>query len=552
MKDGVITINGASVVNEAQTNEVSETDESPVVYGEHRHTSSEWIVDKTATCTKDGSKYKECINCHTELKREKISAAHHYQNGVCSVCGDVFPDYYTNGLEFELNDKKTEYTVTAYTGVSKTVLIPSLYNDLPVTSIAEGALGRGVFAEKDITTVLIGDNIRSIGAYAFYGCEKLTNVELPTDLKKIGDKAFFGCSRLEEILLPEGVEQIGQQAFCDCGNLDDIDVAEGNEVFASEDGALFDKAIKTLLCCPAGRSGAYSVPKTVEKIGNFAFYRCNKMTSLTFFEGVKKIDSEAIYDCEGLEKIEVDPGNTAFKSVDGVLFDVDGERLICYPAQKEGESYTLPDGVKTIGDVAFYGCGNLRELAVTDGVISIGYRAFGQCKWLETIGLPASLETIGEEAFFGCSSLISVTVPSGVTEIGARAFLQCDKLEDIYVAEGNEYFSDVSGVLLDQAGNTLLCYPSARAGEFVVPDGVTSIGESAFYGCSGVTKITMTTKVTKIGSSAFAHCGNLVIVYGGTDAEWGRVEKGSDWNDQATITVQYSTVQYSSDENETV
>jgi hypothetical protein len=276
------------------------------------------------------------------------------------------------------------------------------------------------------------------------------------------------------------------------------------------------------------------------------------MTSLTFFEGVKKIDSEAIYDCEGLEKIEVDPGNTAFKSVDGVLFDVDGERLICYPAQKEGESYTLPDGVKTIGDVAFYGCGNLRELAVTDGVISIGYRAFGQCKGLETIGLPASLETIGEEAFFGCSSLISVTVPSGVTEIGARAFLQCDKLEDIYVAEGNEYFSDVSGVLLDQAGNTLLCYPSARAGEFVVPDGVTSIGESAFYGCSGVTKITMTTKVTKIGSSAFAHCGNLVIVYGGTDAEWGRVEKGSDWNDQATITVQYSTVQYSSDENETV
>lgn len=195
---------------------------------------------------------------------------------------------------------------------------------------------------------------------------------------------------------------------------------------------------------------------------------------------------------------------------------------------------TIGDGVTTIGNYAFRDCTNLTELDLPEGVTKIGDYTFYWCKSLMSISIPDSVTTIGDSAFFGCRGLTSVAIgngvtsikkyafddcknltrvkiPKSVTSIGEDAFRGCDKLEDYEVDADNEYYSsDSYGVLYNKNKTELVQYPIGNERtNFIIPDGVTTIGKSAFFGCNNLTSLTIPDSVIAIGDSAFYNCDSI-------------------------------------------
>ena len=174
-----------------------------------------------------------------------------------------------------------------------------------------------------------------------------------------------------------------------------------------------------------GRPGQASItsitlPESLITIGYQAFSFCTKITSIFIPAGVENIETMAFYYCSSLVSIDVSPENLNFVSVDGVLFDIDKTTLMAYPCNKDGESYDIPDGVNAIEAYAFAVCWNLRSVTISDGVASVGRRAFQSCSFF-SLTFPDSLKTIGDEAFYACS-IQNLNIGSGVETIGDGAF----------------------------------------------------------------------------------------------------------------------------------
>jgi len=168
-----------------------------------------------------------------------------------------------------------------------------------------------------------------------------------------------------------------------------------------------------------------TIGDNVTSIGEWTFPWCRRLTDLTIGAGVTSIGEEAFSGCPSLKAITVNEANSAYSSVDGVLFGMSGTALLKVPEGRDG-AYTIPDGVISIGEHAFGSCTGLTSVTITDGVTNIG-------DW----------------AFAHCSSLTSVTIPESVTSIGKGAFLGCGRLTAFTVESGNPAYSSVDGVLFD-------------------------------------------------------------------------------------------------------
>ncbi len=169
--------------------------------------------------------------------------------------------------------------------------------------------------------------------------------------------------------------------------------------------------------------------------------------------------------------------------------------------------------VISIGDYAFIYCSGLTEITIPNSVTSIGYEAFSGCTGLTEVILPNSVTEIGDWAFSGCS-MTQITIPNSVTSIGSYAFANCSGLTTFEVAEGNNSYCSVDGVLYSKDMTTLVQFPRASPllPSFDIPEGVTTIGSSAFYNCTGLTSVTIPESVTEIGEAAFRRCTRLTEV----------------------------------------
>jgi len=181
--------------------------------------------------------------------------------------------------------------------------------------------------------------------------------------------------------------------------------------YSSVEGVLFDKNRAVLVKYPQGKQGrSYTIPAGVTAIGDYAFAMCTGLTGVTIPASVTSIGNNEFSGCSSLTSIIVATQNNAYSSVEGVLLNKNKTVLIAYPAGKQG-SYTIPAGVTSIGEYAFYGT-NLTSISIPNSVTSIGDNAFYHNQ-LISLTLPNSVTTIGAQAF-ASNQLTSVTIGANV------------------------------------------------------------------------------------------------------------------------------------------
>ncbi|HSA00240.1 MAG TPA: leucine-rich repeat domain-containing protein [Candidatus Paceibacterota bacterium] len=391
-------------------------------------------------------------------------------------------------------------TINQYTGSAGIVPIPGAIEGLPVTSIGEEAfccnagvvsvaipnsvisIGDAAFIScSNLTNITIGNHVTTIGNRAFLFCTSLASVTIPNSVTHLGDWAFCDCSSLTELIIPNSLIQIGSQAFDGCiqltyftipssvsnigmevfrrcTNLTLITVDAGNTAYSSLDGVLFSKSQTTLLQCPGGKAGSYSIPNgvtnidraafagcvsltdilipnSVSEIGSMAFYGCAQLTNIAIPSRVSNIGREAFRLCSNLASITVDASNMAYCSLDGVLFNRSKTTLVQYPAGKTG-SYNIPESVTNLDYAAFANCATLTGAAMPESITRIGDMAFEGCTSLTNIIIPDGINDLARYVFRWATNLTSITIPASVTNIGFEAFSHCGSLASLFF-EGN-------------------------------------------------------------------------------------------------------------------
>ena len=354
---------------------------------------------------------------------------------------------------------------------------------------------------KNIKNVIINNGVTSIGNFAFHGCENLINITIPDSVTSIGLCAFEYCSSLTNITIPNSVTSIGKGEFSNCTSLTSINVDSNNEKYMSDKGVLYTKDKKSLIQYPCKKEGTeYIILQGVTSIGYGAFSNCTSLTSITIPNGVTSVGGYAFYCCTNLTNITIPNSVTS----------IGWYAFYCCTYLT---NITIPNSVTSIGDSAFKDCKSLTSITIPNSVTSICGYAFEFCSSLTSITIPNSVTSIGDSAFKDCTSLTSITIPNSVTSIGNDVFNGCISLTSINVDSNNEKYMSDNGVLYTKDKKTLIQYPSKKEGtEYLILQGVESIGEFAFSDCRSLTNITIPNSVTSIGVDAFYYCTSLTNI----------------------------------------
>ena len=360
---------------------------------------------------------------------------------------------------------------------------------------------------SEITSIVIGDGVTSIGNNAFQYCSSLTGAAIPGSVTAIGSSVFYGCDALTDIYYGGyGINWLATAGHNDVPNgtavhfKDDLygkgACGENVNWVMTADGMLTISGTGAMTDCDSfGDPAPWKICRQyiksavigsgVTSIGKYAFYCCEALTSVTIPDTVTVIGGGAFRGCSRLS------GMTIPDTVTGI-------GSYAFYNCSSLPSVTIPDGVTTISESAFEGCSRLSSVTIPDSVTSIGKSAFRDCCKLTGLTIPDNVTSIGDHAFNGCNGLTSVTLPTSVTRISAGMFYNCWSLSNV-----------------------------------TIPNGVTSIGDSAFGNCTDLSSVTIPDSVTTIGRDAFYYCSLTDVYYDGTAEDWAKIFIG-DGNEPLT------------------
>ena len=417
--------------------------------------------------------------------------------------------------------------ITGYSGEETDITIPEQVNDgILVTSI-----GSGVFANNDILeTVMIPEGVVSIGDHSFAECKTLRGVDLPESLRWLGDLVFQGDITLSEITLPENLIRIGINPFDRCDSLESLNISENNIYYSTEEGVLFDRKADALVSYPAGKTDtAYTVPEWVTDISAAAFSENQFISEITLHEDIAAIEGNPFCGCKALTNIVISPVNIDFEVSNNTLYDRKSKNLIAYLWDTDSESFSVPSGIRSIGNEAFYKHKELQQIKLPETLVYIGDAAFAE-SGLTSIKIPNSVVSLGSSTFSSCEALESVDLPSGLAQIERNAFSECSSLKEIQ-------FPKTLNVIGEGA-----FYNCTSLTDLKLPENLFVIGDYAFLFCKGLTSVDFPDHLYSIGRGAFYGDGNLTVtVTPGSLAE--------EWAIQSQVPFEHKNVSYMTTES---
>lgn len=271
-----------------------------------------------------------------------------------------------------------------------------------------------------LASVSLPASVTSIGMGVFSNCYSLSTISLPENIANIEYQAFANCTSLETVYIPASVTKIGGQIFKGCTKLSSVNVDSSNTILSSENGVLFNKDRTELLLCPALITGEYIVPSSVTRIVEYVFANSKSLSSVRISENVADFHGYAFDECP-VPAINVDESNVNFSSVDGVLYNKDKSKVIRYPEGKTGD-YVILEGVKTIGEHAFYRCSNLSSLTIPEDVTSIERFGIYWCRTLKNVCVNCTTPPVlGSYNFNSCSSDLTIKIPNNCVDLYKQA-----------------------------------------------------------------------------------------------------------------------------------
>lgn len=333
-------------------------------------------------------------------------------------------------------------------------------------------------------------------------CPNATSVTMPNTIVRIEANAFKG-GNITSITIPQSVKEIQSGAFGQMSHLTAINVDAANPNFRSDNGVLIEKkdSKEWVAAYPLARPDVeYTVPEGVYGVYTNAFQRASYLTKITLPASLKESPSTAEFNgytsAQNLREIAVAAGNTAFKSVDGVLLSADGKKLIAYPNGKEGSPSTNPAYQGVTGQP------NASVYKVPDGVESIEQAAFAQVNGLTAIELNG-VKKLAKGAFDKAVKLRNVLLGPSVDTIEDGAFGGNNDLAAFDVDPANPNYAADNGVIYTKNKEELVLFPAGKAGEYTTLPTTKKIRNRAFYYAQKVTKVTFNSNLEVIDNDAF-------------------------------------------------
>ena len=387
------------------------------------------------------------------------------------------------------------------------------------------------YMNKDFT-------ITEINNEAFAEITTMTTITIPQGVKKIGEKAFFGCTSLKSIKINGTIEYCGENAFS---------------------GTAISKPIytdKTLVYYPANQT-EFKITEGTENILEYAFADCKEITYITIPSSVKSVSANSFANCDKLERIVVADENKTFDSrnnCNAIILTAENKLV------KGCKGSSIPDGVKTIGRIAFANTNlskieipntvttiedsafynnELANITIPESISKIGANAFvknkklgvvnfnatacepmdenhpvfAQCMSLTSVNFGEKVKDVPAYSFKGCTEIRYVTFSNSTEKIGKEAFADCTSLSYVEIplsvqkVESKAFYN--TGIYEPIYNENIFVSYAGEASEYKIPDGIKIIAEKAFYENETLKSISIPNSVVKIDDYAFNEAKNL-------------------------------------------